>query len=410
MASSDMPAHACRLNTTRSRSGVPGMQRSVGGPAASSSSALNQRGVLAATPMAITGRSCPAWKYSAPAPHLTGAVEASSGRRSRTMLRRVNAVTAAKLWLTNSTVRPLLATSDMRFEAALLNSASPTASTSSIDQDLRFQMRGHGEGQAHVHADRVALDRRVDELARRSEKSTISSNCRRDLGAASCRGWRRSGRCSRGRSARDGSPVPTSSRLATRPLISTRPVVGSVMRDRILSSVRLAGAVAADDADQLAALDLEVDVAAAPRIPRRSLDDAAGRAAGPSPLRHRLRAPLHHGLAEHSPRARSRWPMTNFLPRLSARMTTSAIVRPDRAKLRSVRRKVRDAHHSTTATIDQAERKARQVELALAAEHAPAEAVDDADHRVEAVEQAAIAPARSRSRSRPARRRGRTAR
>ena len=34
-------------------------------------------------------------------------------------------------------------------------------------------------------------------------------------------------------------PVPTSSRLATRPLIATRPSVGSVMRDRILSSVVL---------------------------------------------------------------------------------------------------------------------------------------------------------------------------
>ena len=33
--------------------------------------------------------------------------------------------------------------------------------------------------------------------------------------------------------------MPTSSRLATRPLIATRPVLGSVMRDRILSSVIL---------------------------------------------------------------------------------------------------------------------------------------------------------------------------
>ncbi len=34
-------------------------------------------------------------------------------------------------------------------------------------------------------------------------------------------------------------PVPTSSRLPTRPRISARPVVGSVIRDRILSSVVL---------------------------------------------------------------------------------------------------------------------------------------------------------------------------
>ena len=34
-------------------------------------------------------------------------------------------------------------------------------------------------------------------------------------------------------------PVPTSSRLATRPLMVTRPAVGSVMRERIFSSVDL---------------------------------------------------------------------------------------------------------------------------------------------------------------------------
>ena len=47
------------------------------------------------------------------------------------MLRLVSARTAAKLWLTNSTVRPLPATSDMRLRHLVWNSASPTASTSS---------------------------------------------------------------------------------------------------------------------------------------------------------------------------------------------------------------------------------------------------------------------------------------
>ena len=32
------------------------------------------------------------------------------------------------------------------------------------DQDLRLEVRGDGEGQAHVHAAGVALDRRVEEL------------------------------------------------------------------------------------------------------------------------------------------------------------------------------------------------------------------------------------------------------
>ena len=44
-------------------------------------------------------------------------------------------------------------------------------------QDLRLQVRGHGEGQAQVHAARVMLHRRVDKLLHLGE-STISSNCR----------------------------------------------------------------------------------------------------------------------------------------------------------------------------------------------------------------------------------------
>ena len=44
------------------------------------------------------------------------------------------------------------------------------------------------------------------------------------------------------------------------------PSVGSVMRDRIFSSVRLAGAVAADDADDLAAADLEADILERPDV------------------------------------------------------------------------------------------------------------------------------------------------
>ena len=59
-------------------------------------------------------------------------------------------------------------------------------------------------------------------------------------------------------------PVPTSSSEPTRPLMPARPSVGSVIRERILSSVRLAGAVAADNADHLALVDLERDVAERP--------------------------------------------------------------------------------------------------------------------------------------------------
>ena len=55
-------------------------------------------------------------------------------------------------------------------------------------------------------------------------------------------------------------PVPTSSSEPTRPQISTRPSVGSVMRRQNLQQRALAGTVAADDADHFAALDFERDV------------------------------------------------------------------------------------------------------------------------------------------------------
>ena len=105
-------------------------------------------------------------------------------------------------------------------------------------QDLGFEMGRHREGQPGIHADGVALDRRVDELLDAGEvDDLVEAPAHLDL--RSCRGWRRSGRCSRGRVSSGWKPVPTSSRLVTRPSISTRPSVGSVMRDRILSSVVL---------------------------------------------------------------------------------------------------------------------------------------------------------------------------
>ena len=61
-------------------------------------------------------------------------------------------------------------------------------------------------------------------------------------------------------------PVPTSSRLATRPSSLDPAAVGSVMRREDLEQRALAGAVAADDADHLAALDLEGDVLERPEL------------------------------------------------------------------------------------------------------------------------------------------------
>ena len=41
------------------------------------------------------------------------------------------------------------------------------------DEDLRLEMGGHRKGQAHVHAARVALHRRVDELADLGERDDL---------------------------------------------------------------------------------------------------------------------------------------------------------------------------------------------------------------------------------------------
>ena len=67
------------------------------------------------------------------------------------------------------------------------------------------QVRGDGEGQPHVHAARVALDRRVEELLDLGERDDLVEACASISRARHARGSRRSGRCSRGRSARGGS-------------------------------------------------------------------------------------------------------------------------------------------------------------------------------------------------------------
>ena len=66
------------------------------------------------------------------------------------------------LWLTNSTVRPRGHVLHLA-EALLLEGGVADRQHLVDDQDLRLEVRGHGEGQAHVHAARVVLHRRVDE-------------------------------------------------------------------------------------------------------------------------------------------------------------------------------------------------------------------------------------------------------
>ena len=64
------------------------------------------------------------------------------------------------------------------------------------------------------------------------------------------------------------NPVPTSSSAPTRPRSRASPSVGGVIAGEDLEQGALAGAVVADDPERLAALDLEVDVAKRPELPR----------------------------------------------------------------------------------------------------------------------------------------------
>jgi hypothetical protein len=103
------------------------------------------------------------------------------------------------------------------------------------DEDFRLEVGGDGEGEADVHAAGVALDGGVEEFST-SAKATISSNLR----VISARVMPRMAPLRKmfSRPVSSGwKPVPTSRRLATRPRISMRPLVGSVMRERILSRV-----------------------------------------------------------------------------------------------------------------------------------------------------------------------------
>ena len=122
---------------------------------------------------------------------------------------------AAMLWLTNSTVRPLALTSRILPRHFFWNAASPTASTSSTSRMSRLEMRGDGERQPHVHAAGVALHRRVDELLDLGEGDDLvelAADLRRRMPRMApfrkmfsrpvSSGWK---------------PVPTSSRLPTRP-------------------------------------------------------------------------------------------------------------------------------------------------------------------------------------------------
>ena len=106
------------------------------------------------------------------------------------------------------------------------------------DQDLRVEMRRHGEGQAHVHAARVALHRRVQEAADLAELDDLVELAL-DLGPRHAEDGAVQLDVLAAGELGDGSRCPPRAGSPPCPLISTRPSVGSVMCESTLSSVLL---------------------------------------------------------------------------------------------------------------------------------------------------------------------------
>ena len=142
------------------------------------------------------------------------------------------------------------------------------------DQDLRLQMGGDGEGEAHIHARGIALDRGVEEFLDLGEGDDLVEFLA-DLGAAHAEdrtiqidvlppgqfGVKTGADLEQ---ARDPAPErdPAGGRL------------GDAGKD--FEQGRFAGAVAADDAEDLALLHLEADIVQRPKFfDRVTLDDLA---------------------------------------------------------------------------------------------------------------------------------------
>ena len=132
-------------------------------------------------------------------------------------------------------------------------------------QDFRIDVDGHGERQAHHHAARVGLHRLIDEVADLGEVFDLSDTARRS-GAWRGRESSRSDRRCRGRVNSGLKPAPSSSSAETRPFTATVPDGGLQNAGDDLQQRALAGAVLADDAEGLAALDLEADIVQRPEI------------------------------------------------------------------------------------------------------------------------------------------------
>ncbi len=184
-------------------------------------------------------------------------------------------------------------------EAALLELRIADRKHLVDEQDLGLEMRGHREGQPRVHAHGVALHRRVDELLHAREvDDLVEARLHFPARHAEDRAVQEDVLAPGQLLVEAGADLEQASDAA----VQLDPAKGRLEDARQdLEQRRLAGAVVADDADDLAALDLEIDVAQRPEfLDLVALDDRApAQHVGAPP--HQAAGTAHQCLAEDSP-------------------------------------------------------------------------------------------------------------
>jgi hypothetical protein len=223
-------------------------------------------------------------------------------------------------------------------------------------EDLGFEVRRNGEGETGIHADRIALHRRVDELAHAREVDDLleavahfgprhaeNRAIQEDVLAARQLGMEA------GADFQQAGDAPAD-------LDPARGRLGDARQD--LEQGGLAGAVVADDADQLASLDLEIDVTQRPYFLRAVSFDDEPAAHQVATLAPEVAGAPHHGLAEHRI-ARVTMANDELLAQIFG--TNDRIGHQTRsAKSRSMRRKPEMPTHSTRAMAPRLIRKPGQ--------------------------------------------------
>ena len=241
------------------------------------------------------------------------------------------------------------------------------------EQDLGLEVRGDGEGEAHVHAARVALHRRVDEALDPGEVDDLVEARARSR-AASCpriapfrkmfsrpvsSGWK---------------PVPTSSSVPTRPCSSMRPVGRLVIRASTFSSVLLPAPFGPMMPTDLALPRSRTRRRAAPR----TVGSCGSLAVGDS---ERRRQRVHQALGQQGG-VRARSPRCSAFRGARRRLRRPSIrsrprTRARRGRSTGFRRRL---HRYTTNGNSTTNRETPP------REHHPAIQLEHADHRVERTE------------------------